>query len=51
MVERIQMPQSGGGLVRYSEDYKTRIEIGPSTVIGIIIVVAIIELALHFIFK
>ncbi len=51
MADRIQLPQSGGGLVRYSEDYKTRIEIKPSTVIGIIVVVAIIELALHFMFK
>ncbi len=41
------MPQSGGGLVRYFDDYKTKIEIGPMTVIYMIIAVIIIEIILH----
>ena len=44
---RIQMPQSGGGLVRYSEDYKSKLMISPMTVIVMIIVVILVEIALH----
>ena len=47
MAEKIQMPQSGGGLVRYFDDYKSKIEFGPWVVIGLIIVIIILELILH----
>lgn len=49
MAERLQMPQSGGGLVRYSEDYKSRFVMSPVTVIVMIIAVILIEIALHVI--
>ena len=42
---RISLPSSGGGLMRYSEESNSRIKIAPMTVmviIGIIIVVAIL---------
>jgi preprotein translocase subunit Sec61beta len=45
--DKIQMPQSGGGLVRYYDDYKTKIEVGPKVVIGMIVAVIIIEIILH----
>jgi len=45
--DKIQMPQSGGGLVRYFDDYKTKIEIKPTTVIWMIVAVIIIEIILH----
>jgi preprotein translocase subunit Sec61beta len=45
--EKISMPQSGGGLVRYFDDYKTKFEISPMTVVYMIIVVILIEIMLH----
>ena len=38
---------SGGGLVKYSDEYRSKIEITPQGVIGIIIAVLIIEILLH----
>ena len=45
--EKIQLPQSGGGLVRYFEDYKSKIEFGPWVVIGLIIFIIVLEILLH----
>tara|TARA_Y100000310_G_scaffold341639_1_gene441453 strand:- start:5126 stop:5281 length:156 start_codon:yes stop_codon:yes gene_type:complete len=45
--EKIRMPQSGGGLVRYFDDYKTKIEISPKTVVWMIVVVIVIEILIH----
>lgn len=47
MAERIQLPSSGGGLVRYFDDYKSKIEIKPIVVIIAIIIVILFELYLH----
>ena len=47
MADRIQMPSSGGGLVRYFEDYKSKIEIKPWIIFAIIILVVIIEVWLY----
>ncbi|MEK6861687.1 MAG: preprotein translocase subunit Sec61beta [Nanoarchaeota archaeon] len=44
---KIQLPQSGGGLVRYFEDIKSRFEFGPWTVVAIIIVIIALVLLLH----
>lgn len=46
---KIRLPSSGGGLVRYFEDYKSKIEFSPSLVIVMIIIVILIELYLHVI--
>ncbi|MBS3095286.1 preprotein translocase subunit Sec61beta [Candidatus Woesearchaeota archaeon] len=46
--DRIRMPSSGGGLVRYFEDYKSKIELSPMLVVILIIAVIIIEVLLHF---
>ncbi len=45
--EKIQMPQSGGGLVRYFDNYHTKIEMSPKVVIGMILLVILIETLLH----
>lgn len=45
--DRIQMPTSGGGLVRYFDDYKSKITFGPWVVIIMIAVVIVLELILH----
>lgn len=47
MADKIQMPQSGGGLVRYFDDYKSKIEFSPYMVIVMIIVVIVVEAFLH----
>jgi preprotein translocase subunit Sec61beta len=45
--DRITMPQSGGGLMRYFDDYKSKIEIDKLIVIGFIVLVIIVELVLQ----
>jgi len=45
--EKIHMPQSGGGLVRYFDDYKSKIEFSPHTVVVMILIVILIEVFLH----
>ena len=47
MADRIQLPQSGGGIVRYFEDYHSKFELSPKAVIGMIIAVILIEILLH----
>lgn len=47
MADRIQMPSSMGGLVRYFDEYKSKIELSPGVVIVLIILVILIEVALH----
>jgi preprotein translocase subunit Sec61beta len=45
--EKIQMPSSAGGLMRYSDEYKSSIEFKPGTIILFIVLVLIIEFVLH----
>lgn len=47
---KISLPQSGGGLVRYFDEYKSKLEISPTIVVVIIVVVIAIVALLH-IFK
>lgn len=44
---RIMLPSSSGGLVRYFDEYKSKIEFKPGYVILFIVIVLIIELILH----
>lgn len=44
---RITLPSSSGGLVRYFDEYKSRIEFKPGYVILFIVLVIILELILH----
>ncbi|RME54768.1 preprotein translocase subunit Sec61beta [Candidatus Woesearchaeota archaeon] len=44
---RISMPQSGGGLVRYFDEFKSKFEIDPKVVIGLIVAVIVIMFFLH----
>lgn len=43
----IRMPSGMGGLVRYYDEYKSKIEISPTAVIVMIVVVIVIEIFLH----
>jgi len=47
MAERIQLPQSGGGLIRYSEEPSSRLQIKPETVIGFIVFIVVLMILLH----
>lgn len=44
---QIQMPSSGGGLIRYSDEYKSKIVFSPWVIVGIIIAVAVIGVYLY----
>ena len=48
--EKIRMPASFGGLTRYFEDYKSKIELKPEYVIFLIVVVVLAEVALRIFF-
>ena len=45
--DRIGLPSSGGGLVRYFEDYKSKLELTPTIVVAVIVIVAVIEIYLY----
>ncbi|MFH1181645.1 MAG: preprotein translocase subunit Sec61beta [Candidatus Woesearchaeota archaeon] len=45
--EKIRMPATQGGLVRYFEDYKSKIQFKPGHVILMAAIVVIIEIILH----
>ena len=45
--EQVRMPSGMGGLVRYFDDYKSKINFKPIVVVIAIIVVIIIEFLLH----
>ena len=45
--EKIQMPSSMGGIVRYFDAYKSKIEFKPGHVVILAAIVLIIEIFLH----
>ncbi|MBI2664817.1 preprotein translocase subunit Sec61beta [Candidatus Woesearchaeota archaeon] len=45
--QRISLPSSQGGLVRYYDEYKSKIQIKPAHVIVLAVVVIAIEVFLH----
>jgi len=45
--DKIRMPSEMGGLVRYFDDYKSRIEFKPMIVVVFIVIVIAIEIILH----
>lgn len=45
--DKIQMPSSMGGLLRYYDEYKSKIEFKPGHVIVITVLVMIIIILLH----
>jgi preprotein translocase subunit Sec61beta len=47
MVDKIQMPSGMGGLVRYFDEYRSKIEFKPGHIVVICIVVIIIMILLH----
>ncbi len=47
MVDKIQMPSGIGGLVRYFDEYKSKITLKPGHVIILCVIVIIIMVVLH----
>jgi len=43
----MRMPTSGGGLVRYFDEYKSRIQIKPTVVIILIIIIIAFEVLIR----
>ena len=43
----MQMPSGMGGLVRYFDEYKSKINFKPGTIVIFIVIVLIIEFMLH----
>ena len=44
---KINMPSGQGGLTRYFDEYKSKIEISPGAVIVLVIVMMILVIVLH----
>jgi len=45
---KVQLPSSGGGLMRYNEGSSSKFQLKPGHVIILVIVVILIELILHW---
>lgn len=45
--DKVRMPSGMGGLVRYFDEYKSKIELKPQHVIILVVIVLIIEIILH----
>ncbi len=45
--QKISMPSGIGGLVRYFDEYKSKIEFKPGLIVVFVIIVILIEIFLH----
>lgn len=45
--DKVSMPSSQGGLIRYFEDYKSKVSLKPGHVIVLVVAVIIIIILLH----
>lgn len=46
--DRVSMPSGMGGLVRYFDEYKSKIEFKPGHIVVFIIIIIILEIFLHW---
>ncbi|MDP3734222.1 MAG: preprotein translocase subunit Sec61beta [Nanoarchaeota archaeon] len=44
---KIRLPSGQGGLTRFSDEFKSRIELSPATVVVLCVIVMIIIILLH----
>jgi preprotein translocase subunit Sec61beta len=44
---KMRMPSSQGGLIRYFDDYKSKIEFKPIHIVILVILIIVIEIFLH----
>lgn len=47
MADKISLPKSGGGLVNYKDEYKSKFMFPPYIVIVLIVLVIIVEFIIH----
>ena len=47
--DKVQMPSSSAGLTRYFDDYHSKIELKPLTVVILCIAVAVVIISLHMV--
>ncbi len=45
---KVSMPSGMGGLIRYFDEYKSKIQLKPGHIIVIVIIVILIEILLHW---
>jgi len=45
--DKIRMPSSMGGLVRYFDEYRSRISLNPGTVVVLSVIIIIIMIIVH----
>lgn len=48
--QRVQMPAGFGGLVRFDEEFKSKIMLKPVHVIGFVILIIVFRILLQFIY-
>ncbi len=46
--DKIRLPSGQGGLTRYFDEYKSKIEFSPGTVIVICVVIMVLVILLHY---
>ena len=44
---KINLPSSGGGLIRYFDEYRSKISFKPGHIIVLVVIIIIIEIILH----
>lgn len=44
---KVSMPSSQGGLVRYFDDYKSKIEFKPGYIVLFVVLIILLEIVLH----
>ncbi|MBU1204738.1 MAG: preprotein translocase subunit Sec61beta [Nanoarchaeota archaeon] len=44
---KISLPSSGGGLIRYFDEYRSKISFKPGHIIVLVVIIIIIEVILH----
>jgi len=44
---KINLPSSGGGLIRYFDEYRSKISFKPGHIIVLVVIIIIIEIVLH----
>ena len=44
---KISLPSSGGGLIRYFDEYRSKISYKPGHIIVLVVIIIIIEIILH----
>jgi preprotein translocase subunit Sec61beta len=46
--DKIQMPSSGAGIMRYFDDYKSRFELKPAHVVVLAVLIILVIVILHW---